>query len=90
MSPPNWNFFVSANEPWPDDVKIFQPLETEQILLPDNASCLSVQAFLKMCNLKYEVIQKNNAEDMSPSGELRLKLTSENLYAISSIVRLNL
>lgn len=72
-------------------MKIFQPLEAEQILLPDNASCLSVQAFLKMCNLKYEVIQKNNAEDMSPSGELCLKLTSENLsYVISSIVlRLN-
>jgi len=61
---------VGANEPWPDDVKIYQPFETEQILLPDNASCLSVQAFLRMCNLKYEIVQKRNAEDMSPSGRV--------------------
>lgn len=61
---------VGANEPWPDDVKLYQPFETEQILLPDNASCLAVQAFLKMCNLKYEVVYKSNAEDMSPSGRV--------------------
>ncbi|XP_046683165.1 metaxin-2-like [Homalodisca vitripennis] len=61
---------VGANEPWPEDVKLFQPFETEQILLPDNASCLSVQAFLRMCNLKYEVVYKKNAENMSPSGRV--------------------
>uniref|UniRef100_A0A2H1V7S1 SFRICE_023782 n=1 Tax=Spodoptera frugiperda TaxID=7108 RepID=A0A2H1V7S1_SPOFR len=37
----------SSQEPWPDNVKLFQPYEVEQILLPDNASCLAVQAFLK-------------------------------------------
>ncbi|XP_054280349.1 metaxin-2-like [Macrosteles quadrilineatus] len=61
---------VGANEPWPDDVKLFQPFETEQILLPDNASSLAVQAFLRMCNLQYEVVQRRNAEEMSPSGRV--------------------
>jgi len=61
---------LGADEPWPDDVKLFQPFETEQILLPDNASSLSVQAFLRMCNLKYEVEQRINADEMSPSGRI--------------------
>lgn len=40
--------YLLAQEPWPDNVKLFQPYEVEQILLPDNASCLAVQAFLKV------------------------------------------
>ncbi|XP_053621164.1 uncharacterized protein LOC128681367 isoform X2 [Plodia interpunctella] len=59
-----------AQEPWPNDVKLFQPYEVEQILLPDNASCLAVQAFLKMCNLSFEVEMRWNAEFMSPSGRV--------------------
>lgn len=47
--------FVLAQEPWPKDVKLFQPYEVEQILLPDEANCLAVQAFLKMCNLDFQV-----------------------------------
>jgi len=50
-------------------VKLFQPYEVEQILLPDNANCLSVQAFLKMCGLDFEVEARSNAEYMSPSGK---------------------
>ncbi|XP_028178156.1 uncharacterized protein LOC114365717, partial [Ostrinia furnacalis] len=61
---------VTAQEPWPDNVKLFQPYEVEQILLPDNASCLAVQAFLKMCNLPFEVEMRWNAEFMSPSGRV--------------------
>ncbi|CAG4963906.1 unnamed protein product [Colias eurytheme] len=61
---------MSAQEPWPDNVKLFQPYEVEQILLPDNASCLAVQAFLKMCNLPFEVEMRWNAEFMSPSGRV--------------------
>ncbi|XP_072937552.1 metaxin-2 isoform X2 [Epargyreus clarus] len=61
---------LSAQEPWPDNVKLFQPYEVEQILLPDNASCLAVQAFLKMCNLPFEVEMRWNAEFMSPSGRV--------------------
>ncbi|CAG9573648.1 unnamed protein product [Danaus chrysippus] len=59
-----------AQEPWPDNVKLFQPYEVEQILLPDNASCLAVQAFLKICNLPFEVEMRWNAEFMSPSGRV--------------------
>ncbi|CAH2056382.1 unnamed protein product, partial [Iphiclides podalirius] len=60
----------NAQEPWPENVKLFQPYEVEQILLPDNASCLAVQAFLKMCNLPFEVEMRWNAEFMSPSGRV--------------------
>lgn len=42
----------------------------EQILLPDNANCLAVQAFLKMCNLNFEVVSRSNAEFMSPTGKV--------------------
>uniref|UniRef100_A0A0A9WNF4 Metaxin-2 n=1 Tax=Lygus hesperus TaxID=30085 RepID=A0A0A9WNF4_LYGHE len=59
-----------SQEPWPDDVQLFQPYETEQILLPDNANCLAVQTFLKMCDLKYVVEYRTNAEEMSPSGRV--------------------
>ncbi|KAF6203850.1 hypothetical protein GE061_002185 [Apolygus lucorum] len=66
----SWNCEVSGQEPWPDDVQLFQPYETEQILLPDNANCLAVQTFLKMCDLKYVVEYRTNAEEMSPSGRV--------------------
>lgn len=42
----------------------------EQILLPDNANCLAVQAFLRMCQLDYKVGQLSNAEAMSPTGKV--------------------
>lgn len=42
----------------------------EQILLPDNANCLAVQAFLRMLQLEYQVAQYPNAEAMSPSGKV--------------------
>lgn len=61
---------LGAQEPWPQDVKLFQPYEVEQILLPDNANCLAVQAFLKMCGLDFEVEPRSNAEYMSPSGRV--------------------
>lgn len=61
---------LSAQEPWPKDVKLFQPYEVEQILLPDNANCLAVQAFLKMCGLEFQVEPRANAESMSPSGKV--------------------
>ncbi|XP_066258865.1 metaxin-2-like [Euwallacea similis] len=59
-----------AQKPWPKDVKLFQPYEVEQILLPDNANCLAVQAFLKMCNLDFQVEPRANAEAMSPTGKV--------------------
>uniref|UniRef100_A0A069DRQ5 Putative mitochondrial outer membrane protein n=1 Tax=Panstrongylus megistus TaxID=65343 RepID=A0A069DRQ5_9HEMI len=66
----SWNCEVGGQEPWPDNVQLFQPYETEQILLPDMANCLAVQAFLKMCQLKFTVAYRVNAEDMSPSGRV--------------------
>ncbi|XP_014283474.1 metaxin-2 isoform X3 [Halyomorpha halys] len=66
----NFESLWIGKEPWPDDVKLYQPYETEQILLPDMANCLAVQAFLKMCQLDFTVQYKANAEDMSPSGRV--------------------
>ncbi|GJQ66130.1 hypothetical protein Trydic_g4195 [Trypoxylus dichotomus] len=63
-------YAVHAQEPWPKDVKLFQPYEVEQILLPDNANCLAVQAFLKMCNLDFQIESRPNAEYMSPTGKV--------------------
>ncbi|XP_035210972.1 metaxin-2-like isoform X3 [Stegodyphus dumicola] len=57
-------------EPWPEDVKLYQPFEVEQILLPDNAACLSVKAFLRMCKLNFQIEMRTNAESMSPSGSV--------------------
>lgn len=42
----------------------------EQILLPDNANCLAVQAFLHMCGLPFQIEHRANAEFMSPSGKV--------------------
>jgi len=61
---------VGAMEPWPSDVQLFQPYEVEQILLPDNASCLAVQAFLHMAGLDFTIEMRSNAENMSPSGKV--------------------
>lgn len=61
---------LGAQEPWPNDVKLFQQYEVEQILLPDNANCLAVQAFLKMCQLNHTLEMRGNAEHMSPSGRV--------------------
>ena len=57
-----------ANEPWPADVKLFQPFEVEQVLIHDNSNILAVQGFLNMCNLEYTIEMRANAEHMSPSG----------------------
>ncbi|XP_054710834.1 metaxin-2-like [Uloborus diversus] len=61
---------LSANEPWPEDAKLYQPFEVEQILLSDNAACLSIKAFLRMCNLNFQVEMRTNADSMSPSGSV--------------------
>ena len=62
-----WSFYI-ANEPWPGDVKLFQPFEVEQVLIHDNSNILAVQGFLNMCNLEYTIEMRANAEHMSPSG----------------------
>lgn len=61
---------MGATEPWPDNAELYQPNEYMQILLPDYTNCLSVEAFLRMCYLKYQVVMRKNAEHMSPSGHV--------------------
>ncbi|KAL6259772.1 hypothetical protein P5V15_009684 [Pogonomyrmex californicus] len=61
---------LEAQEPWPQPITLYQPYEVEQILLPDNANCLAVQAFLKMCQLDFQIEPRKNAEFMSPSGRV--------------------
>jgi len=61
---------MGAGEPWPSDVALYQTYEVEQILLPDNAATLAVQAFLHMAGLDFVVEMRSNAESMSPSGRL--------------------
>ncbi|XP_046747120.1 metaxin-2 isoform X1 [Diprion similis] len=61
---------LGAQEPWPQPIKLYQPYEVEQILLPDNANCLAVQAYLKMCGLEFQIEPRSNAEYMSPSGRV--------------------
>jgi len=62
-------FFVfPEGEDWAQDTKLFMPHDVEQILLADNANCLAVQTFLRMCNLPYRVEFRKNAEFMSPTG----------------------
>ncbi|KAK2702798.1 metaxin-2-like [Artemia franciscana] len=63
-------FELGASEPWPEDVRLYQPYETEQILINDIASSLTVKAFMKMCGLQIQVEMRGNAEDMSPNGKL--------------------
>jgi len=61
---------MGAQEPWPQNVQLFQPYEVEQMLLPDNATCLAVQAFLHMANLDFTIEMRSNSEQMSPSGKV--------------------
>jgi len=51
---------------WPKNTVLYQPYETEQILLPDYSKCLSVKTFLKMAGLEFIVEARENAEYMSP------------------------
>lgn len=61
---------IVGSTPWPDDVRLFQPYEVDQILMPEFASCLSVKAFLNMCELTFQTELRTNAEFMSPSGNV--------------------
>ena len=69
LSELNTSMIGNPSEPaWPDDVQLFQPFISEQILLPERANVTAVQAFLKMCQLHFLTQQRANAEFMSPSG----------------------
>lgn len=53
---------ITASEPWPSDVKLYQPYEVEQILLQDQANSLAVQTFLRMCGLDFQVFHTFHAQ----------------------------
>lgn len=59
---------LGGQEPWPEDAKLFQSFEKSQILLPESASSLGVQTFLRMVGLDHEVEMRPNVESISPSG----------------------
>lgn len=61
---------LPKEEAWPADALLYQPLEMQQILLPEYASSLAVQTYLRMCHLPYEERSCANAEFMSPGGRL--------------------
>jgi len=61
---------LSAADPWIPTATLYKPLEGAQILPYENSACLSVEAFLHMCELKFEIEQAKNAEHISPSGKL--------------------
>ncbi|XKL63696.1 hypothetical protein PGB90_006060 [Kerria lacca] len=61
---------LGSQAEWDEDSTLYQPYEVEQILMPDNANCLSVRVFLKMLNLPLDIKYKTNAEYMSPNGKV--------------------
>jgi len=61
---------LSASEPWSSEAVLIKPMEENQILPYESAACLSVQAFLHMCDLNFKIEQLPNAEFISPSGKL--------------------
>ena len=69
-----WSFRLKALIQFPPLVQHqkqgINTLQVEQILLPDNASCLAVQAFLHMAALDFTIEMRSNAEHMSPSGKV--------------------
>ncbi|CAK9834159.1 MTX2 [Anthophora retusa] len=72
---------LEAEVPLPREIVLYQPFEVEQILLPDNANCLAVQAFLKMCNIDFRIELKHNAEYMSPTGRVPFIKCEEHVIA---------
>ncbi|XP_077484121.1 metaxin-2-like isoform X3 [Amblyomma americanum] len=61
---------LGANQPWPEDAKVLQSFEKSQVLLPESASSLGVQTFLRMAGLDHEVEMRPNVESISPSGNV--------------------
>merc|ERR1712179_477276 len=55
---------------WPESAELYQPYESNQILLPDSSACLAARTFLHMNGLHFKVMLKPNAGHMSPTGRL--------------------
>ncbi|XP_022695472.1 metaxin-2-like [Varroa jacobsoni] len=63
-----WAIEVGSREPWADNAKIYQPIEKSQAQSNERAQSLAVQCFLRVCGLRHDVIQRVNAEFISPTG----------------------
>lgn len=66
----NCNDKIKKFENWSENASLYEPYESEQVLLAENASCLSVKVYLKMCGLPYRLESCINAEFMTPGGRL--------------------
>ena len=62
----NWSSIMAPPEdqfqqiPWPETAELYQPYESNQILLPESSACLAVRTFLHMNGLRFKVSQKIN------------------------------
>jgi len=61
-------FELAGKEPWHANTHIIVPYEKTQMLIPEAAAILGVQAFLKMAELTYSIREIHNASDISPNG----------------------
>ncbi|XP_072376536.1 metaxin-2-like [Diabrotica undecimpunctata] len=65
--PSNRSSSTSSEIEWEDKITVFINKEDKQMILYEYANSLAIQAFLKMCNLGYDIEQRENAADMSPT-----------------------
>ncbi|KAL7075701.1 hypothetical protein ACQ4LE_005170 [Meloidogyne hapla] len=70
----------AMNEEWSDAV-LFAPLQDEQAMMDQFADTLAVRVFLKMANLPYKLEQRQNADFMSPTGEVPFLRVKNSLIA---------
>jgi metaxin len=66
--PPEFDY--DDKEPWAADSYMVIPIESTQVLMPESAAILGVQAFLKMVNLPITIKEMYNATSMSPNGKV--------------------
>jgi len=78
MAPPVDQF---QQIPWPETAELYQPYESNQILLPESSACLAVRTFLHMNGLHFKVMLKSNAEQMSPTGRLPFLVCGKELVS---------
>ncbi|XP_077996842.1 metaxin-2-like isoform X2 [Glandiceps talaboti] len=72
---------MAGQDTLPDTALLYQPYEVQQILLPETANCLAVKTFLQMCNIKFKLRLKSNAEHMSPSGGIPFVKSGQHIVA---------
>jgi len=81
MAPPEERFGSQPQIQWPENAELYQPYESNQILLPESSACLSIRTFLHMSGLHFKVMLKPNAEHMSPTGRLPFLVCGKQLMS---------